>query len=73
MQPKFNYDDVVRVRSNAPPELRPGEIAWVVGVFDPRPEGSYFEKFPAGVVYSVEFEDGVSIEIHENDLELKSV
>ncbi|MFC5771127.1 hypothetical protein [Thauera sinica] len=70
MKPKFDYDDIVRVRGNAPEEARPGERAWIVGVFLTRPKGDYFNKFPEGVVYSVEFEDGSSIEIHEANLDL---
>jgi hypothetical protein len=68
MKPKFNYDDVVLVRPTASPQLRPGANAWVVGVFETRP-GPYFDKFPEGVVYTIEFEDGSSLEIHEQDLE----
>ena len=68
MKPKFDYDDVVVLRRSASADLRPGEKAWVVGVFDTRP-GPYFDKFPEGVVYTIEFEDGVSIEVHESDLE----
>lgn len=64
---KFTYNDIVKVVDSAPPELRPGCKAWVVGVFEDRP-GKYFDIFPEGVVYSVEFEDGVSIEIHESNL-----
>lgn len=68
MKPKFNYDDKVKVRSGASNELRPDATAWVVGVFETRP-GSYFDKFPDGVVYTIEFEDGSSAEIHELDLD----
>lgn len=68
MKPIFNYNDVVRVRKNANPELRPGAKAWIIGVFETRP-GKYFDKFPEGIVYSIEFEDGSSIEIHEEDLQ----
>lgn len=64
---RFNYDDIVQVTANAPSELRPGEKAWIVGVFEDRP-GKYFEKFPEGTVYSVEFEDGSSADIHESML-----
>ena len=67
--PKFTYDDIVKVIESAPPELRPGARAWVVGVFDTRP-GKYFDIFPDGVVYSIEFEDGAAIEVHESNLEL---
>ena len=68
MKPRFNYDDVVQVRSTASSDSRPGARGWVVGVFDTRP-GPYFDKFPEGVVYTIEFEDGSSLEIHEQDLE----
>jgi hypothetical protein len=71
MKPKFNYDDVVQVRSDASSELRPGAKAWIVSVFETRP-GPYFNKFPEGVVYTIEFEDGSSLEIHEQDLETSS-
>lgn len=66
---KFTYDDIVRVRDSASSELRPGHKAWIVGVFEERP-GKWFDRFPDGVVYTVEFEDGVSIEIHESNLEI---
>ncbi len=66
---KLTYDDIVRVVESAPENLHPGNKAWVVGVFDDRP-GNYFESFPEGIVYSIEFEDGTSAEIHELYLEL---
>ena len=69
---KFNYDDIVYVRLDAQQKLRPGERAWVVGV---TPEnlriGSHYDQFPAGNVYTIEYEDGESIDIHESDLEFK--
>jgi hypothetical protein len=68
MKPKFNYDDVVQVRATVGADLRPGAKAWIVGVFETRP-GPYFDKFPEGVTYTIEFEDGSSLEIHEQDLE----
>ena len=66
---KFTYDDIVNTVDEAPAEYRPGRKAWVVGVFEDR-LGSYFSKFPDGVIYSIEFEDGSSLEIHESLLEL---
>ena len=66
--PAFNYGDVVRVRLGASSDLRPGSKAWVVGVFETRP-GPYFDKFQEGVVFTIEYEDGSSLEIHESDLE----
>lgn len=68
MKPLFNYDDIVKVRSSAINGLHSGKKAWIVGIFETRP-GPYFDKFPEGVVYSIEFEDGTSMEIHEKDLE----
>jgi len=65
---KFTYDDIVKVRADAPLDQRPSERAWIVGVFEDRP-GKYFDAFPPGVVYSIEFEDGYSIEVHEATLE----
>ncbi len=70
MKAKFNYDDVIRVKAIARAEARPGERAWIVGVFEKRPEGDYFDRFPMGVVYSIEFEDGSSTEAHEDELQL---
>ena len=66
--PRFNYDDIVKSRLGTSADLRPGERAWVVAIFENRP-GPYFDKFPDGVVYTVECEDGSSFEIHEGDLE----
>lgn len=66
---KFNYNDIVCVRPDFDSEFYRGRKAWIVGVFENRP-GPYFDKFPIGVVYSVEFEDGSSTEFHESDLEL---
>ena len=68
MSPKFDYDNIVRVLPSA--NLHVGQRAWIVGVFESRPKGSYFERFPAGTVYSIEFEDGTSSQLHESDLEL---
>lgn len=64
---KFTYNDIVRVQGEAEPTLPHGR-AWVVGIFEKRP-GPYFNKFPAGVVYTIEFEDGSSTEVHECSLE----
>jgi hypothetical protein len=68
MNAKFAYDDIVKVGADAPKEVRPGEKAWIVGIFQERP-GTYFRQFPEGVVYTIEFEDGASVEVHEMHLE----
>ena len=66
---KFTYDDRVRVATTANREFRPGEIAWVIAVLEERPRGEYLDQFPPGVIYTVEYEDGEAIDIHESDLE----
>jgi hypothetical protein len=66
--PKFTYDNILKVRDTAKAAERRGEKAWVVGVIDDRARYP-LEKFPPGVVYTVEFEDGEAIDIHEDDLD----
>lgn len=67
--PRFTYDDIVRTVLDAPAELRPGAKSNVIAVFETRPEGSYFAAFAKGVIYSVEFEDGDAVDVHEDYLE----
>ncbi|GAB2176086.1 hypothetical protein DLREEDagr8_16440 [Dongia sp. agr-C8] len=55
--PKADYDDVVKFVKDAPANLRPDQKAWIVGIFVDRP-GRFFERFPQGIVYSIEYEDG---------------
>ncbi|WKA25745.1 hypothetical protein [Bradyrhizobium roseum] len=67
---KFTYDSSVRVKMGAPDHLRPGQPASVFGVFlPPDREGSYFDQFAPGVVYSIEYEDGEAADVHEDLLE----
>ena len=66
---KYNYNDTVYVRDDSGNVDDRGRKAWIVSIFESRP-GPYFDKFAEGVVYSVEFEDGSSNEIHESDLDL---
>lgn len=67
---KFTYDDTVKVKITAPSEVRPGALASVIAITEEPRQGSYFEKFPPGTIYSIEYEDGVASEIHESLLEL---
>ena len=68
---KFTFDETVRVKKDAPNPLRQGQKASVIMVFLPQDRvGSYFEQFPPGVVYSVEYEDGESADVHEFFLEI---
>jgi hypothetical protein len=70
MTTKFTYNDIVRAKQASLPMLRSGEKAWVVGVVEAeKRKGSYFDQFPPGVIYTIEFEDGASIDAHEDDLE----
>ena len=55
----MDYDDTVRIRPNAPTELRRGALASVIGITasgDRR--GEHWDQLPPGTVYLVEFEDG---------------
>lgn len=71
MNTKFNYDNVVRVCFDAPVALRPGSKAWIVGVTaESNRRGSHYDAFKPGDVYTIEFEDGTSIDVHEEDIEL---
>ncbi|WP_339834724.1 hypothetical protein [uncultured Parvibaculum sp.] len=66
----FTFGDIVRVKNEASQELRPDAKAWIVMVHaGPTRWGAYFETFPPGVVYSIEYEDGSSTEVHESLLE----
>lgn len=66
----FNFNDTVRVKASAPAELRPAALASVVMIHEGRGRvGEYFEQFPDGVIYTVEFEDGHAVDLHEQFLE----
>lgn len=67
---KFTYDDIVKVVGTASSELRPCAKAWVIQVTEEPRRGSYFDQFPPGTVYLVEYEDGEAVSIHESQLEL---
>jgi len=73
---KFTYDDIVRVKPTVSVwenvaratkvGPRVGERAWVFAVL----ENQTRAPFAAGTIYGIEFEDGESIEVHEDDLEM---
>jgi hypothetical protein len=67
---KFDYNDVVKIKGNTSAE-RCGEQAWVIAILEDRTRWP-LKEFGPGVIYSVEFEDGVAIDIHEDELELCS-
>lgn len=69
-KPVFTWDDTVKVRLSAPPNLRPGNLASVVGIsLQPERKGEYLRQFPYGVVYTIEFEDGSDAQIEEGLVE----
>jgi hypothetical protein len=64
---KFTWGDTVKVVDNAPPTAKPGSIVSIVGVHDGASRsGEYFDRFPEGTVYSIEYDDGSSIEVPES-------
>ncbi len=66
----FTYNDTVRVKQTAPPRCRPGELASVVGIsLQTERSGEFLKAFPHGILYTIEFEDGNSIELHEDFVE----
>ena len=65
---KFDYDDTVEVIADAPAKLRPGRHASVVGIEEEPRRGSFYEQFPPGTVYLIEFEGGEAVSIHESML-----
>jgi hypothetical protein len=68
MSSQFTYDDTVIVSLVSPKEMRPGARASIVAVLkaDKRPT---YRSFRPGVVYTIEFEDGTTIDIEEEFLE----
>jgi len=65
---KFDYGSTARIAPSAHKELRQGAPVAIVGITSERPEGGHFQRFPPGVVYHVEYADGVSADVHESDL-----
>ena len=61
---KFRYNDLVKVIDGLEASFRPAEKGVIVAIISDRTRWPLGE-FPPGVVYSVEFEDGVAIDLHE--------
>ena len=57
----------MRVAPHATTNLRPGELAEIVGVLTDRKIGQRPE-FAPGTIYTIEYSDGSSVELHEDDL-----
>ena len=63
---KFTWNDIVETIEEAPTRLRPGSRAWVVGISAPHERsGSFLADHPTGYVYTIEFEDGSSVDAGE--------
>jgi hypothetical protein len=62
----FTWNDTVETIEEAPTRLRPGSRAWVVGISAPHEwSGSFLAEHPTEFVYTIEFEDGSSVEAGE--------
>jgi len=69
--PAFTWNDVVEAVEDAGPLLRPGSRAWIVGVSAQHERsGSFLQEHPMGFVYTIEFEDGSSVNAPEAELRL---
>lgn len=66
---KFRYDDVVKIKVDAKTAATRRDRAWIIAVMENR-QRFPLSQLPPGTVYSIEFEDGVAFDVHENDLEL---
>jgi hypothetical protein len=67
---RFTFNDIVQVRTDAPSDVRPGQKASVFMVWLPQDRTApYYDRFPSGVVYSIEFEGGHAVDVHEDWLE----
>lgn len=68
-EPTFTWNDSVVVAEQAPPSKRPGAIASIVGISRQyERSGTYLEEFPTGNVYTVEFDDGASVDVPQGML-----
>ena len=68
--PLFTYDDTVQVKGGAPPHLRPGLPASVVAISRVEDRhGDFLQRFPEGIVYTIEFEGGDTVQVQEFLLE----
>jgi hypothetical protein len=66
---RFTWGDTVRVTGGAASELRPGRCATVVSIsLQNERRDDYLARFPSGVVYAIEFEDGSIVSDVEEDL-----
>lgn len=67
--PIFTYSDIVMVSHHAPMNYRRGSKGWIVDIIENR-ERFKLPTLPDGIVYTIEYEDGSSVDAHESYLEL---
>ena len=68
-EPMFTWNDFVVVVDHAPTAQRPGATASIVGISRQyERSGTYLEEFPTGNVYTVEFDDGASVDVPQGML-----
>jgi hypothetical protein len=65
---QLEYDQIVKIKSTSKLAARRGSRGWIVAILEDRNRYP-LEEFPPGIVYSVEFDDGQAIDVHEDDLE----
>jgi hypothetical protein len=63
--------DLAKTRTALSNQAQPHAAQSEPGVYKNMPDRTEMtlSRFPAGVVYTIEFEDGTAIDIHEDDLE----
>lgn len=62
----FTWNDIVETIEEAPTRLRPGSRACIVGISAPHERsGAFLADHPVGYVYTIEFEDGSSVDAGE--------
>lgn len=68
-EPTFIWDDLVVVAEHARPSQGPGALASIIGISRQyERSGTYLEEFPTGNVYTVEFDDGSSVDVPQGML-----
>ena len=67
MSMKYDYGDTVYVSSNAPENFRPGVLGFICGMGEEKAADFGLASDPEALVnvYTVEYEDGSSMEIPE--------
>jgi hypothetical protein len=65
---RFTYSDIVKLKDGSAAKPDQSGRAWVIAILTDRTRFP-LPHLPPGVVYSIEFEDGSAVDVHEDDLE----